>query len=84
MVDSVPLPPQKDVRRTTERLLAIVRDAGDDFLAYLFEMAIIHMDELADRSAHHNKSPSASPDPDIAPAAKLVTSAKPRACGCLE
>ncbi len=61
---------KRDARRITARLEAVAKDDGDDFLQYLYGMAILHIDEKA-RGLRKPALP-VPPDPNIAKAAKLV------------
>jgi hypothetical protein len=61
-----------DMRRTAEVLEVAASGIGDEFLQYLFGMAILHLDEKAGNGQPVEVLPLN--DPQIAMVAKLVSS----------
>jgi hypothetical protein len=61
-----------DIRARTALLYDAACKVGDPFLQYLYQMTIIHLDELAGRPIRYDTVQSNFEDPNIALAATLI------------
>jgi hypothetical protein len=61
-----------NIRARTASLHEAAGKLGDPFLQYLYQMALLHLDELAGLPIPNDTKQSKSDDPNIALAARLV------------
>jgi hypothetical protein len=61
-----------NIRARTASLHEAAGKLGDPFLQYLYQMALLHLDELAGLPMPNDTKQSRSDDPNIALAARLV------------
>lgn len=66
------------IRRRTEALHRAAGEAGDNFLQYMFGMALLHLDNQAARIHDQGATTPGGDDPQVAKAAKLIRSASTR------
>ena len=59
-----------DIRRTTVVLETAAHDIGDEFLQYLYGMAVLHLEQQGGK--HQRIEPPLKNDPQIAMAAKMI------------